>query len=117
METRQVSDVEREMRALIEEHRASGQSLAQFADSRGVPRWKLYDWRRKIEERDVRALSRERFAPVRIADTTPPVDSESEPVAGGSSIEVVLRGGRTVVLRGDVDGERLQRVVRALEAC
>lgn len=117
METRQVSDVEREMRALIEEHRASGQSLAQFADSRGLPRWKLYDWRRKIEQRDMLALTHERFAPVRIVDVTPPVKAESELVEAGSSIEVVLRGGHTVVLRGDVDGERLRRVVLALEAC
>lgn len=115
METRQVSEVEREMRALVAEQKASGQSLAQFADARGVPRWKLYDWRRKIEQRDARALTEQRFAAVRVADETGPLAAaRSSP---GASIEVVLRGGRTLMLRGDVDGEQLQRVVLALEAC
>lgn len=113
MDTNRMSDAEREMRALIEEHGSSGQSLAQFADARGVPRWKLYDWRRRIEQRDARALTEQRFATVKIVEE----DSDRRRPSSGASIEVVLRGGRTLVVRGDVDGEQLKRVVLALEAC
>lgn len=42
---------------------------------------------------------------------------EIVPEQVGAAIEIVLAGDRRVVLRGEIDEARLQRVVRALERC
>ena len=121
-----------EWAVLIEEWRRGGLSLPAFCKQRDLSRGTMQNWvykpalRRAVEDarhasqagRSAQVKTAERptpptaFLPVRLAEvaaTTP------EPTVR-SAIEVVLGGGRRVVVGPGFDPETLRRVVAALEA-
>jgi hypothetical protein len=79
---------------VLDVQRRSGLSVRAFAHRRRLPVERVYDWRRRLGAEVVR-----RFLPV----------GES------AGVEIVLRGGRTVRVRSDVDDRLLARVVAVLE--
>jgi len=112
-------------RALVEEHRRSGVSLAEFCRKRGIPRGSLSCWKHKLSrERKTGTAAatstptRPVFVPVRIAPPRPPARA-ADPggqVWGDGELDIVLGRGRLVRVRGPVDVQWLGRVVQALEA-
>jgi hypothetical protein len=112
-------------RALVEEHRRSGLSLAEFCRQRGIPRGSLSCWKHKLsrERKPGTAAApsppgRPVFVPVRIAPPRLPALAADPkgPVRGDGALDIVLGRGRLVRVRGPVDVQWLGRVVQALEA-
>ena len=88
-----------EARAILEKQERSGLNLWRFATSQGLEPERLYRWRRKLRDS-------ERLLPKFV-----------EVCTGGSDarFEIVLRGGRRVLVRGPVDVEELRAIVVTLE--
>jgi hypothetical protein len=89
-----------EARAALHEWQASGLSLSEFAKVSGQSRGRLERWKRRLEQASIPLL------PVRIVSRPTP----------SSDFEVVLEGGRRVVVRGGFDGGELLRLVETLES-
>jgi hypothetical protein len=120
-----------EWAVLIDEWRSGGLSLPAFCRQRGLSRGTMQNWvykpalKRAVE--DARRASRARrdaptmraespatppaFLPVRFAEVAVPRREPEAPIA----IEVVLGGGRRIVVGPGFDPETLRRVVAALE--
>ena len=103
-----------DFKALLVEFDSSGQSVAAFARSKGLAPWKLYNAlrRRTGELRTRRGASRaERSAllPVHLVDAKPAVQP--------AVMELVLAGGRRVLISPDFDAPALRRLVEALAQC
>lgn len=82
---------------------ASGLAGGRFAERHGLNQSTLYRWAKVLGEKG----RPPRFTQVVV---------KSEP-ARDSAVEVVLRTGRLVRVRGPVDAAQLQAVVAALESC
>src|SRR4029077_2664355 len=95
---------EHQWRRWIEEWRTSGLSVRAFCARHRLSQASFYAWRRELQRREAAPPA---FVPVRVvaADGPPP----------GTTIEVVLRGGRTVRVAPGFDAATLQHVVAALE--
>jgi len=89
---------------VLDVQRRSGLSVRAFAHRRRLPVERLYDWRRRLGTEVV-----PRFLPVTLKTVT------RLPVGESAGVEIVLRGGRTVRVRSDVDDRLLARVVAVLE--
>jgi transposase-like protein len=96
-----------EMRRVIGELESSGKSLAAFAGERGLSRWTLYKWRRRVEGFREEAAGGERFVELRIAG----VDG----AAGTIAVELKT-GVRLQVPRG-FEEDHLRRLVAVLLSC
>jgi hypothetical protein len=121
-----------EWAVLIDEWRRGGLSLPAFCKRRDLSRGTMQNWvykpalRRAVEDarrasqagRRAPVATAERpapppaFLPVRLTEVTAPTP---EPT-GRSAIEVVLGGGRRIVVGPGFDPETLRLVVAALEA-
>jgi hypothetical protein len=121
-----------EWAVLIDEWRRGGLSLPAFCKQRGLSRGTMQNWvykpalRRAVEDarrapqagRSAPVATAERptpppaFLPVRLAEVTAPTPGPT----GRSAIEVVLGGGRRIVVGPGFDPETLRLVVAALEA-
>jgi|SRR6185312_7257210 len=88
-------------RELIAEQAGSGQTVAEFCRTRGVPRTGLFAWRRKLEM-ERRPGAARAFVEVKLP-----------PAAAVMTIE--LGNGRRVRVEQGFDGELLRRVLEALE--
>ena len=98
-----------EARQLLEEHRGSGQSIAAFARSKGVPAWSLYNAQAAVRRR-TRQGSEARLTEVRV------VDEPAEP-GGQGVIKLTLPSGLTIGLARDFDEVTLRRVLGILASC
>lgn len=106
-----------EIDRLVVEWRDSGCSVRNFAEAKGLAESTLYQWvaARRLEspKKDYLASqggqTTQGFARIEVAEATP---------TGSASLTIETRGGRRVLVGGGkIDGERLRRVVEALEAC
>jgi hypothetical protein len=95
---------EHQWRRWIEDWRTSRLSVRTFCARHGLSQQSFYAWRRELQRRDAAPPA---FVPVRVVGADVP--------AAGRSIEVVLRGGRTVRVAPGFDAATLQQVVAALE--
>jgi hypothetical protein len=91
-------------RRWIQDWRASGLSVQAFCARRGLAPANFYAWRRTLERRDSQQPA---FLPVRVLPDEVP--------AGGGSVDVVLRGRRTVRVGPGFDAATLRQVVAVLE--
>ena len=93
-------------RTVLEAHRQSGLSLTAFARRRGLTLQRLILWRKRLASpSSTKSAGPQHFLPVRVVGTG------SEP----APIEVVLRGGHRVQLRGAFDATVLAGLVEILE--
>ena len=98
-------------RELIAEQERSGQSVADFAHSRGVPPASLYWWRSELRRRSRRPSSSPTIVPVTLISRAGEHD-QSE------SFELVLAGGRRVRVPARFDAAALARLINVVEqAC
>jgi|SRR5690606_12485672 len=86
-------------RTLLAEQARSGLSLWRFATDRGFEPERLYRWRRKLRG--------DKQLPTQF------VEVRSE--VGDARLELVLRGGHRVLVRGPVDVDALRAIVVTLE--
>jgi hypothetical protein len=97
-----------EAREVLDLWRQSGGSLSAFAQEHGLCRNRLARWRDRIGEETVAP----RFHPVQL------VERRDHPLAAEANtggIEIVVSGGRRVVVRPGFDPTLLMDVVRVLE--
>ena len=85
-------------RAVLKRQERSGLSVRRFAEKEGLDAERLYRWQRKLREE----RRRKRFVEVRAEGVVAPV-------------EVVLRSGHRLLLRGATDVDVLAAIVTTLE--
>ena len=99
---------------IVEESLAGPRRVSATARRHGISRSRLTEWRRAYREGRLAGAAEPAFVPVRVRDEAPPAAaSEGDAVTG--RIEIVLAGGRRVVVDTDVDAAALARVVDVLE--
>jgi transposase-like protein len=87
---------------VLVEHAASGLSLGDFARREGIAPWRLYRWRRRLDEAGA--------AP----GPTPAVIELRATPRTGAPIEIVLQSGVTLRVSEAVEPSALARVVAVL---
>ena len=86
-------------REIVRRQAGSGLSVAAFCRRSRIPQASFYFWRRKLGDAEV-------FTEVRISP---------EPVTAAGALELVLTGGRSIVVRPGFDRATLVALVEALE--
>ena len=94
----------------------SGETLTAFARRHGVRPNRLARWRDQL--RKARGPARLRFHPVKVRETQVDGIRPTAPVtvAGGSGLELVLHGGRRILVGRGFDAAVLVELVRVLES-
>jgi len=104
-------DRREQMRGWLERRERLGLTFRELSEETGIPVGTLAFWAWKLRQ------ERGAAAPAHGSASTfvelVPTPSEER----GARLEIVLRGERRVLIVGDVEEERLVRVVRALERC
>jgi len=100
---------EADAREVLDLWRRSGKNLSAFAQAHGLCRNRLARWRDRLGEEAITP----QFHEVRLLGPVDRVASTDEPAGG---IEIVVSGGRRVVVRSGFDPALLAEVVQALEA-
>ena len=108
---------------IIEESLAAPRQVSATARRHGISRSLLTNWRRAYREGRLAGAAEPAFVPVRVRDDVPaasgaavsPAAAASEGDAVAGRMEIVLAGGRRVVVGADVDAAALARVVDVLE--
>jgi len=108
---------------IVEASLAAPRQVSATARRHGISRSLLTNWRRAYREGRLADAAEPAFVPVRVRDDVPAASetavsppaaaSEGDAVAG--RMEIVLAGGRRVVVGADVDAAALARVVDVLE--
>ncbi len=99
-----------EIAALLEEHRRSGLSQAEFARSRGVSLSSFTFWIRRA--RGSEPGGRQRLVPVRIVREAPGYEG----AGAAPDFELYLPGGRSLRIPARFEPESLRRLIAALES-
>jgi len=102
-----------EMMQLLGRRERQGLTFKALAQESGVPAGTLAFWAWKLRQeprpREPVADQRSRFVEL--------VPGPEERAVESGRLEIVLAGGRRVVVHDDVDEDRLVRLVQALERC
>ena len=106
MAKRRSGEREAYWREQVQQQAASGVSVRQFCEERGLRESSFYAWRRTLRQRD-QAASGPAFVPVMIAPHF---------ASGGSRITIELRGGRVMQLPETMATERIVALLHGLEA-
>jgi transposase len=112
---------------IVEEARAKGASVAMVARRHNLNANQVFAWRRQHRRgllNPQAATDDAKLLPVKVgtptvlpterATPTTPSQSPSEPKQAAQLIEIRLRNGHSIVVRGRVDGEALARVIDLL---
>src|SRR5271168_4096582 len=95
---------EQQWRRWIREWRASGLSVREYCEWRGLAEARFYAWRRTLEQRLAKSAA---FLPVRVV--------ADEPQSPGGAVELVLAGGRLVRVAPGFDAATLRQLLTVLE--
>ena len=112
---------------IVEEARAKGASVAMVARRHNLNANQVFAWRRQHRRgllNTAGAKDDAKLLPVKVSTptvlpterATPPAPSQSasEPKQAAQLIEIRLRNGHSIVVRGRLDGEALSRVIDIL---
>jgi hypothetical protein len=94
----------------------SGETLTAFARRHGLGRERLARWRTRLRKAPSPAGLRFHAVTVRKSPAAGVAPSGPETVAGGSGLELVVRGGRRIRVGCGFDPEVLVELVRVLES-
>jgi hypothetical protein len=109
-------DRREQMRRLLARRERLGLTLRELSSESGVPAGTLGYWAWKLRGDDDRKAGRSR-TPRREGFVELVASAEPATGDGRDRIEVVLGGGRRVIVPAGIDSSALARVVRALERC
>ena len=96
-------------RNLISEQGRSGQSVAAFCSERGLSRSHFYHWKRQLRE-----AASPQFVEVQVAN--PHLRQGHCRAALGSTIEVRLSNGRSLVVAPEFDASHLRALLAVVES-
>ena len=95
--------------SLIAEQKESGQSVAAFCRTRGVREALYYYWKKQLQE-----VAGRQFVEVQVAK--PGVSQSDSGVAQGSTMEVRLGNGRSVMVAPEFNAGHLRALLAVLES-
>lgn len=95
-------------KSLVSEQEESGQSVTAFCSTRELPKRKFYYWKKRLRE-----AATPPFVEVQFAQHLRPRHSGS---AVGSTIEVRLRNGRSLVVAPEFDASHLRALLAVVES-
>jgi len=96
-------------RSLIAEQKESGQSAAAFCRTRGLREALFYYWKKQLQE-----VARSQFVEVKVAK--PELSQRHSRAALGSTIEVRLRNGRSLMVAPEFNAGHLRALLAVLES-
>ena len=96
-------------RSLIAEQKESGQSAAVFCRTRGLREALFYYWKKQLQE-----VARSQFVEVQVAK--PDVGQRHSGAALGTTIEVRLRNGRSLMVAPEFNAGHLRTLLAVLES-
>jgi hypothetical protein len=96
-------------RNLVAEQKGTGQSIAAFCRARGLPVSHFYYWKERLRE-----SATPQFVEVEVAK--PHLRGRQSRAALGSTIEVRLSNGRSLVVTPDFDANHLRALLAAVES-
>ena len=105
-----------EMRRIVEEQRASGMTVAEFAMRRGISASTIFHWRHRFRAATRRAEPA--FVPVVVVDDPPAVATGERDSQGTAATFVLeLAGSRKVTVPSGFAADDLRRLLEVLESC
>lgn len=104
-----------ERRTILAEADADGAVVSEVARRHGVSASLLFRWRRLRKEAKSTRRPEPAFVPLALPAPTMPSEATSAPVHDDDKIEIVLGGGRRIIVGKDVDTAALRRIVEVLE--
>jgi len=96
-------------RRLIAEQKESGQSAAAFCRTRGLREALFYYWKKQLQE-----IARSQFVEVQVAK--PDISQKPSGAALGSTIEVRLCNGRSLLVAPEFNAGHLRALLAVLES-
>jgi hypothetical protein len=96
-------------RSLVSEQEASGQSIAPFCRARELRESLFYYWKKRLKQ-----AATGPFVEVQVAK--PAVGPRHSPSAPGSTIEVRLRNGRSLMVAPEFDASHLRALLAVVES-
>jgi transposase-like protein len=96
-------------RRLIAEQKESGQSAAAFCRARGVREALFYYWKKQLQE-----VARSQFVEVQVAQ--PELRQRHSRAAQGTTIEVRLGNGRSLMVAPEFNAGHLRALLAVLES-
>jgi hypothetical protein len=108
-------DRREQMRRWLALREERGLTFGELSRRTGVPRGTLGHWAWKLRREDARGSDARRRGFVELVAQDGGPGAPAEP--SGSRIEIVLEGGRRVVVSGDFVEAALERVLRVLARC
>ena len=96
-------------RSLIAEQKESGQSAAAFCRTRGLREALFYYWKKQLQE-----VARSQFVEVQVAK--PELRQRRSGAALGSTIEVRLHNGRSLMVAPEFNASHLRALLVVLES-
>jgi len=108
---------EAERRTILAEADHSGVTVSEIARRHGLSPSLLFRWRRELGKSRKRTAPEPAFVPLALpAPTSPPDERKSAPSCSSADrIEIVLAGGRMIIVGKDVDTAALRRIIDVLE--
>lgn len=104
-----------ERRIILAEADADGAVVSEVARRHGVSASLLFRWRRLRKEAKACSRPEPAFVPLALPAPMMPSEATSAPVRDDGRIEIVLGGGRRIIVGKDVDTAALRRIVDLLE--
>ncbi len=106
---------EAERRTILAEAGQDGITVSAVARRHGLSPSLLFRWRREFKQSKKREAPEPAFVPLAL-----PAPSLADPATScscgpGDKIEIVLEGGRRIVVGKDVDATALRRIIEVLE--
>lgn len=99
----------RKWRSLIAEQKESGQSTAGFCRTRGLREALFYYWKKQMQE-----VAGSQFVEVQVVK--PDLGERDSHAALGSTIEVRLRNGRSLMVAPEFNASHLRALLAVLES-
>jgi hypothetical protein len=96
-------------RSLIAEQKGSSQSVAAFCRTRGLREALFYYWKKQLQE-----VARSQFVELQVAK--PDLSQRHSRAALGSTIEVRLRNGRSLMVAPEFNASHLRALLALVES-
>jgi transposase len=104
-----------ERRAILGEADQDGVTVSEVARRHGLSPSLLFRWRRQFKKVRPKSTTGLGFVPLALPAPAPSPNEQAAASLGGDRIEIVLGGGRRLIVGKDVDVAALGRILDVLE--